>query len=95
MGASAAYWIASACDRIYASDSAIVGSIGVQSFMKSETQDGTIRFVSSQSPAKNRDPGTGEGARDVQAVIDTLAEVFVQKVARNRGVDRTVRHGAL
>jgi signal peptide peptidase SppA len=88
MGASAAYWIASACDRIFASDSAILGSIGVQSVMKSESQDGVIRFVSSQSPAKNRDPATEEGARDVQAVIDSLAEVFVQKVARNRGVDR-------
>jgi ClpP class serine protease len=87
-GASAAYWIASACDRVFASDSAIVGSIGVQSALRSEKNEGEIRFVSSQSPNKNRDPATEEGAREVQAVIDGLAEVFILKVARNRGVGR-------
>jgi signal peptide peptidase SppA len=87
-GASAAYWIASACDRIFASDSAIIGSIGVQSAIRSEKNEGEIRFVSSQSPNKNRDPTTQEGAREVQTVIDGLAEVFILKVARNRGVGR-------
>jgi ClpP class serine protease len=87
-GASAAYWIASACDRVFASDSAIIGSIGVQSAIRSEKNEKEIRFVSSQSPNKNRDPATEEGARDVQAVIDGLAEVFILKVARNRGVGR-------
>jgi ClpP class serine protease len=87
-GASAAYWIASACDRVFASDSAIIGSIGVQSALRSEKNEGEIRFVSSQSPNKNRDPATEEGAREVQAVIDGLAEVFILKVARNRGVGR-------
>jgi len=87
-GASAAYWIASACDQVFASDSAILGSIGVQSALQSERNEGEIRFVSSQSPNKNRDPATEEGAKEVQAVIDGLAEVFVSKVARNRGVSR-------
>ncbi len=87
-GASAAYWVASACDRVFASDSAIIGSIGVQSALRSEKNEGEIRFVSSQSPNKNRDPATEGGAREVQAVIDGLAEVFISKVARNRGVGR-------
>jgi ClpP class serine protease len=87
-GASAAYWIASACDRVFSSDSAIVGSIGVQSALRSEKSEGEIRFVSSQSPNKNCDPGTEEGAREVQTVIDGLADVFISKVARNRGVGR-------
>lgn len=87
-GASAAYWLASACDRVFASDSAIVGSIGVQTALKSEKVEGEIRIVSSQSPAKNRDPSTEEGQRDVQTVVDALAEVFLAKVARNRRVDR-------
>jgi ClpP class serine protease len=89
-GASAAYWIASACDKVYASDSAIIGSIGVQSVLRSEKTDGELKFVSSQSPKKNQDPGTEAGAAEVQRVIDGLAEVFVQKVARNRGVNREV-----
>lgn len=87
-GASAAYWIASACDRVVAADSAIIGSIGVQSAMRAGKENDEIRFVSSQSPNKNRDPSTEDGAREVQAVIDSLAEVFIGKVARNRGVDR-------
>ncbi|MDQ3230854.1 MAG: S49 family peptidase, partial [Pseudobdellovibrionaceae bacterium] len=87
-GASAAYWIASACDRIYGSDSSIIGSIGVQSALRSEKNQNEIRFVSSQSPNKNRDPSTEDGAREVQAVIDGLAEVFISKVARNRGISR-------
>jgi ClpP class serine protease len=87
-GGSAAYWIASACDRVFGSDSSIVGSIGVQSALRSEKNEGEIRFVSSQSPNKNRDPATEEGAREVQAVVDGLADVFIGKVARNRGVSR-------
>ncbi|HYX37111.1 MAG TPA: S49 family peptidase [Oligoflexus sp.] len=90
VGASAAYWIASACDKVYASDSAIIGSIGVQSVLRSDKGDGELKFVSSQSPKKNADPASEEGAAEVQRVIDGLAEVFVQKVARNRGVSRDV-----
>jgi ClpP class serine protease len=87
-GASAAYWIASACDKVFAADSAIIGSIGVQLALHNEKSEGEIRFVSSQSPRKNRDPATEDGAKDVQTIIDGLAEVFIGKVARNRGVDR-------
>jgi capsid assembly protease len=87
-GASAAYWIASACDRIYAADSAIVGSIGVQNVAWSGENEGEIRIVASQSPNKNLDPGTPEGEKAIQERVDALAEIFVQKVARNRGVSR-------
>jgi ClpP class serine protease len=87
-GASAAYWIASACDKVFAADSAIVGSIGVQLALRNEKNEGEIRFVSSQSPRKNRDPATEDGAKDIQTIIDGLAEVFIGKVARNRGVNR-------
>ncbi|HYX34772.1 MAG TPA: S49 family peptidase [Oligoflexus sp.] len=87
-GASAAYWIASACEKVFAADSAIVGSIGVQSIMQSSAQDGQLRFISSQSPNKNLDPATEEGAREVQGVVDSLAEIFVGKVALYRGISR-------
>ncbi|MFY7929185.1 MAG: hypothetical protein ACOVS5_09965, partial [Oligoflexus sp.] len=36
--------------RVVAADSAIVGSIGVQSALRADEEDGEIRFVSSQSP---------------------------------------------
>jgi signal peptide peptidase SppA len=85
-GASAAYWIASASDRIYASDSAILGSIGVQSAVRTDKEPGVITFRSSQSPNKNPAPDSDEGKKEIQSVIDGLAEVFVSKVARNRGI---------
>jgi ClpP class serine protease len=87
-GASAAFWIASACEKIHASDSAIVGSIGVQSVVQPSAQDGQLKFVSSQSPNKNPDPATEEGAKEVQSVVDALAEIFVGKVALYRGITR-------
>jgi ClpP class serine protease len=87
-GASAAFWIASACEKIHASDSAIVGSIGVQSVVQPNAKDGQLRFVSSQSPNKNPDPATEEGAKEVQSVVDALAEIFVGKVASYRGISR-------
>jgi signal peptide peptidase SppA len=89
VGASAAYWIASAADKIVVDPSARLGSIGVQvAFVEREARAGEkkYRFVSSQSPLKNPDPGTEEFNAEVQGTIDAMAQVFVEAVARNRGV---------
>lgn len=88
-GASAAYWIGSAAGKIYASDTAIIGSIGVQTgFTMRDPRPGerAVRFVSSQSPLKNADPETEAGAKEAQAIVDGLATVFVDTIANNRGV---------
>lgn len=85
--ASAAYWIASAADKIITADTAIAGSIGVQAgYSVKEARPGekSYRFVSSQSPMKNAGPDTDAGARNIQATVDGLAQVFVDTVARNR-----------
>ncbi len=87
-GASAAYWVASACEKIHASDCAIIGSIGVQSVVPPSAKNGELRFISSQSPNKNLDPSTEEGAKGVQSVVDALAEIFVGKVSLYRGISR-------
>jgi signal peptide peptidase SppA len=89
MGASAAYWIASAADKIVVDSTAILGSIGVQvAFVDKEPRAGEkrYRFVSSQSPNKNPDPGTEEAANQIQETIDAMAQIFVEAVARNRAV---------
>lgn len=83
---SGAYWIASACDKILASDTAILGSIGVVSIFEKDDDDKTIEIVSSQSPNKRPDVNTDEGRAKIQARVDELAEVFIAKVARNRGI---------
>ncbi|MFV0626611.1 MAG: S49 family peptidase [Alphaproteobacteria bacterium] len=83
---SGAYWIASACDKIKAADTAILGSIGVVSVYRKEDDKKSIEIVSSQSPHKRLDPESDEGRVKIQARIDDLAEVFINKISRNRGV---------
>lgn len=88
LGASAAYWIASAADAIVASATAGLGSIGavmaVYDPLKTKTQQ--IEFVSSQSPRKRLDPHTEAGKAGYQRIVDDLAEVFIGAVAAHRGV---------
>ena len=83
---SGAYWIASACDKIMAADTAIIGSIGVVSIFEKEDDKKTIEIVSSQSPNKRPDVETDEGKAKIQAHIDALAEVFINKIALHRNV---------
>lgn len=86
---SAAYWLASATQRVSASATAIVGSIGAQIGMTvrdPKPGERTYRFVSSQSPFKNAGPDTEEGAKRYQALVDDLGKVFVDAVAANRKV---------
>lgn len=88
MGASAAYWIASAADDVVVDAIAVVGSIGAVRTMPSP-QGGaarTIEIVSSQSPNKRPDVATERGRQQIQDQVDALADVFVAAVARNRNV---------
>lgn len=87
-GCSAAYWIASACDHVVISDTAIVGSIGVVRAIPDPRAKTArdIEIVSSQSPNKRPNVRTEEGRAVFQAEVDALADVFVERVARNRGV---------
>lgn len=94
LGASAAYWIASAADEIVVGDTALLGSIGtVMTITDARERDAkngvrTYEVVSSQSPYKRNDPATSEGRSRYQALVDSLSDVFVDKVATYRGVDR-------
>lgn len=92
-GASAAYWLASAADEIVVNDTSMLGSIGVvlgiEDSRERDAKNGVKRMeiVSAQSPYKRVDPATDDGRSRLQARVDALAEVFVAKVANNRGVD--------
>lgn len=94
MGASGGYWIAAQADEIVIDETAILGSIGVRMAVidtsEAEAKAGrkTYTIVSSQSPHKVADLESDEGRARVQQRIDALAEVFVEKVARARGVTR-------
>lgn len=92
-GCSAAYWIASAASEVVLDATACVGSVGTVLTMrrrKSKPDDDyeEIEMVSSQSPKKRLDPTSAEGKEAYQAELDELADVFVDRVARNMGVAR-------
>jgi len=90
VGASAAYWLASAASRIVLDATAAAGSIGVIGTVRTPKDAGeSITFVSSQSPRKLPDLATEDGRTQIQQEIDALAEVFVSTVAANRGVPVT------
>jgi signal peptide peptidase SppA len=92
LGASGAYWLASAADQIVAEESALLGSVGVvATFRDTRERDVkagvvTYEIVSSQSPLKRPDPATDSGRGQIQQIVDAQAEIFINAVARNRGV---------
>lgn len=90
MGTSAAYWLASAADRLVIDATARLGSIGVVVAIDRDrkAKEGVIEIVSSQSPMKRPDVNTPEGRGAIQAQVDAIADVFVDAVARFRDVDR-------
>lgn len=89
-GASAAYWIASACDRVVVGETALLGSIGVRIVVVddsgAEEKAGirTVEIISAQSPGKRAHPVDDGVVSRLQARADQLAGIFVRDVARNR-----------
>lgn len=92
-GCSAAFWVATAADEVVIDATARIGSIGtVASFTtrKKSADDKTevIEIVSSQSPDKRLDPASEEGRKAYQSHMDNLADIFIDRVARNMNVSR-------
>jgi signal peptide peptidase SppA len=92
MGASGAYWIASAASRIVLNESSLVGSIGVVASVRdnraAQERQGIKQYeiVSSKSPFKRPDASTEAGRAQILEVVDALAEVFINRVAGFRGI---------
>jgi signal peptide peptidase SppA len=92
LGASAAYWIGSAASSIVADESAMTGSLGVVATQVdkrgAQERQGVKNYeiVSSQSPYKRPDPSTVEGRSQIQEMVDSMADLFISRVAKFRGV---------
>lgn len=92
MALSAGYWLASAAEEIVISDSGEVGSIGavitITDTSQRDERSGVrrIEFVSSASPEKRPDIKTDAGRAAIQRMVDEHGKVFIEAVARNRGV---------
>lgn len=84
---SAAYWIASACEKVVASSVAQVGSIGVMGILGGDEDKSVTYLRSNLSPNKNLDPNTPEGRSAVEKNLDAMAKVFVEALAKNRNSD--------
>jgi capsid assembly protease len=96
--ASAAYWIGSAADRVYASDkSAMIGSIGVvanhEDYSQAEKNAGvkvtTISAGKYKAVANSHEPLSADGRAVIQSMVDHIYTNFVESVARNRAVTPT------
>jgi protease-4 len=95
MGNSGAYWIASAADTIFANRLSTVGSIGVRaSYLDfaglmtdyNVTYNRLVsgKFKDTMSPFKEMTP---EEKTLIQSRLDKLHEIFINDVAKNRGMD--------
>lgn len=84
-GASAAYWLASSADEVIINDTGIAGSIGAMLSFDDHTEQKEkegikeMKYISSVSPLKNSNS-------ELQALVDSLGQIFVENVARNRSV---------
>lgn len=92
MMASAGYWLGSAATEVVADATSIIGSIGVvMSYLDTSKRDEKsdvrrVEIVSSSSPNKRLDPNSDAGRAKIQAIVDSMADVFISAVARNRKV---------
>lgn len=84
--ASASYWISSAVDHLSMDATARVGSVGVVVAMPKN--DGSyVEIVNSNSPRKRLDPEKEDDKAEVVRYLDSMAEVFFDKLNRNFGIN--------
>lgn len=85
LGASAAYAIASQADKIVATNIATrVGSIGVAADIR--VNSSTVTLTSTDAPKKRPDVSTAAGKEMVVEELDAMHEIFVEAIAKGRGV---------
>jgi ClpP class serine protease len=88
---SAAYWIASATEKIITNPSALLGSIGVVTTIPVQEQPDSegyknIEIVSSNANRKRPDPRTAEGLSEIKRELNDLEAQFIESVAHYRSV---------
>ena len=94
MAASAAYWLASQADTIEANPSALIGSIGVYRVLvdssKAMDDEGVrVHLIKSGEHKGTGTPGVAISDAQIeeeQRIVDDVAEMFVEAVARGRGL---------
>ena len=98
LGASAAYYIASAASEVIVSPSSEVGSIGTFSVHREDSQANAARGVTysvikageNKAAGNSYEPLTDKTRAVLQERVDALNQQFVEDVAKNRGVSTDV-----
>jgi signal peptide peptidase SppA len=91
---SAAYWIGSAASQVYSSSGAMVGSIGVYAVVDDYTHANWQAGIKTEviKAGKNKAAGhpdkpfTQEDRAAIQTEVNMVYDLFVESVARNRGM---------
>ncbi len=94
MMASAAYWIGSAADKVIVERSTAVGSIGIlyvhYDWSQYDAKIGLKRTIMTggryKAVGNDAEPLSDDDRKVIQAEIDELYDLFIDTVARNRGV---------
>lgn len=94
VGASGGYYIASACNKIYANDASIVGSIGViaqwtnyEELLKwAKLKDITLKAGALKDVGSPTREMTPEERAYLQSLIDNMHAQFIHAVADGRGI---------
>jgi protease-4 len=93
--ASGGYWIASGCDKLWARDASIVGSVGVigSRVNAADLADRVGLRYEQFTAGEYKDAGTPLKELDddereyIQGIVDDLYDNFVERVAEGRGLD--------
>lgn len=100
--ASAAYWIASAADQIVVTPGGEIGSVGVLAvhtdYSQAEAAEGVkttlVHAGTYKTEGNPHEPLTGEALTAIQKRVDEYYTMFIDSLARNRGVSaKGVRDG--
>lgn len=102
LAASAAYWIATAADRVVVTPGGLVGSVGTVAVhtetSKMDEEAGVkhtlIHAGKNKVEGNPYEPLTESARDDVQRLVDQYYDQFISDVARNRGVDESKVFGS-
>ena len=90
--ASAAFWIASSCGKIYAEKTSLIGSLGVVTSIWDDTKYfenlGIVAkdITSTLAPNKRLDANSDESMANLKRELDEIANIFISSAAKNRGM---------
>jgi ClpP class serine protease len=83
---SGAYWLASQANRISASKTSMIGSIGAFISFRKVKDSGFEEVIYRSSEYKAPDPESDEGRSEYQKLVSEIADLFEADVAEGRGV---------